>query len=50
MVSCIQYKYLSGGALFYGFIGNLKNLLKNKHEKLLKGGLTREASKYTEHI
>ena len=50
MVSRIQNKYRSGGTLFYGFIGNLKNLLKNKHENLLKGALTREASKHTEHI
>ena len=50
MFSRIQNKYRSGGTLFYGFIGNLKNLLKNKHEKLLKGALTREASKHTEHI
>ena len=50
MVFRIQNKYWSGGKLFYGFIGNLKNLLKNKHENLLKGALTREASKHTEHI
>ena len=42
MVSRIQKKYISGGTL--------KNLIKNKHENLLKGPLTREEVKHTEHI
>ena len=50
MVSRIQNKNISGETLFYGFIGNLKILIKNKHENLLKGPLTNEEIKHKEHI
>ena len=50
MVSRIQNKNISGGTLFYGFIDNLKILIKNKHENLLKGPLTNEEIKHKEHI
>ena len=50
MVSRIQDKNISGGTLFYGFIGNLKILIKNKHENLLKGPLTNEEIKHKKHI
>ena len=50
MVSRIQNKNISGGTLFYGFIGNLKILIKNKHENLLKGPLTNEEIKHKKHI
>ena len=36
MVSRVQNNNISGGTLFYGFIGNLKILINNKHENLLK--------------
>ena len=42
IVSRIQNKYMSGGTL--------ENLIKNKHENFLKGPLTREEIKHTEHI
>ena len=50
MVSHVQNKNISGGTLFYEFIGNLKILIKNKRENLLKGPLTNEEIKYKEHI
>ena len=50
MVSRVQNNNISGGTLFYGFIGNLKILIKNKHENLLKGPSTNEEVKYKEHI
>ena len=50
MVSHIQKKNISDGTLFYGFIGNLKILVKNKHENLLKGPLTNEEIKHKEYI
>ena len=37
-------------AFVYRFIGNLENSIKNKHEILLEGPLTKEEIKYTEHI
>ena len=49
MVSRIQNKNISGGTLFYGFIGNLKILIKNRHENLLKGPLMNEEIKHKEH-
>ena len=36
--------------MFYGFVGNLKILIKNKHENLLKGPLTNKEIKHKEHI
>ena len=50
IVSRIQNKNISGGTLFYGFIGNFKILIKNKHESLLKGPLTSEEIKHKEYI